>query len=100
MIRIHPLAESEIEEAAQYYEDLLEGLGTDFLRQVLRCGNRVVRSPESGAPRYRKFRRLPLRRFPFFIVYEVLPESLLVVAVAHQRRKPGYWRKRSHSRRS
>jgi len=39
-------------------------------------------------------RRLPLRRFPYFIVYRELQEYLEVVAFAHQSRRPGYWKTR------
>jgi hypothetical protein len=34
---------------------------------------------------------MPLRRFPYSIVYLLLPEEIRVLAIAHQRRKPGYW---------
>jgi hypothetical protein len=36
-----------------------------------------------------------VRRFPYAVVYDVLPDAVIIIAVAHQRRKPGYWIRRS-----
>ncbi|MEW6114544.1 MAG: type II toxin-antitoxin system RelE/ParE family toxin [Thermodesulfobacteriota bacterium] len=93
-LRIHPLAEAELGAAARFYEAQLGGLGEAFLVEVGRCFARARQSPDLGAPCYGRFRRLLVRRFPYAVVYEVLPDSVLIVAVAHQRRKPGYWRRR------
>jgi plasmid stabilization system protein ParE len=93
-LEIHPLAESELRAAAQFYEARLPGVGEAFLIEVGRCFDRVRHYPESGTPCYDRFRRLPVCRFPYCVIYEVFPQSVLVVAVAHQRRKPGYWRRR------
>jgi plasmid stabilization system protein ParE len=92
---IHPLAEAELEAAARFYESRLAGLGEAFLDEVGECFKRAHHSQESGAPCYGRFRRLLVRRFPYAVVYEVLPHGVLIVAVAHQRRKPDYWRTRS-----
>ena len=91
---IHPLAEAELDAAARFYEARLAGLGEAFLLEVERCFDRAHHAPESGALYYGKFRRLLVRRFPYAIIYEVLPQEVLIIAVAHQRRKPGYWRRR------
>ena len=40
-------------------------------------------------------RRFPLRRFPYLVIYREKPLSIEVLAVAHGRRRPGYWRTRS-----
>jgi len=56
----------------------------------------VGATPELGAPYVEGegIRRVLLQRFPFAVVYQVEPELILIVAVAHQRRRPGYWRDR------
>ena len=92
---IHPLAEAELEAAALFYETRLAGLGASFLTEVSRCFDHVRNSPESGLRCHGRFRRLLVRRFPYSVIYETLPHAVLIVAVAHQRRKPGYWRQRS-----
>jgi plasmid stabilization system protein ParE len=93
-LQIHPLAEAELAAAARFYEARLHGLGEAFLVELGRCFDRVRSFPESGTRRYGRFRQWRVRRFPYDVVYEVLPHAVLIVAVAHQQRKPGYWRTR------
>lgn len=52
-------------------------------------------SPELGTPGAFRVRRLALRRFPYLLVYEATEASLRIVAVAHGKRKPGYWASRT-----
>ena len=82
-------------EAALFYEQRLAGLGYEFLDELERCAARIVAFPESGQHCYEHFRRAIVARFPFSVVYEILPDGILIVAVAHQRRRPGYWRQRA-----
>lgn len=85
-------------EAAVWYESRVEGLGDRFLDVVRTTVRRVVETPMVGArwnlPRLTtEVRRRSVAGFPYFVVYVVKP-SLVIVAVAHMRRKPGYWRGR------
>jgi hypothetical protein len=50
--------------------------------------------PELGAPDRAGTRRVQIQRCPFSIIYRIQPEQLIVVAVAHHRRRPGYWQGR------
>jgi hypothetical protein len=93
-LRLHPLAEVELAKAAGFYEARVAGLGGDLLTEVSRCFSLIRQWPESGAPCFRRYRRLLVRRFPYSVIYELLPSGAQVVAVAHQRRRPGYWRGR------
>lgn len=91
-----PPAREELIHAAEFYESQAAGLGEDFLTEANRVVELVTATPELGAP-YAEgegIRRVLLQRFPFAIVYQIEPELILVVAVAHQRRRPGYWRDR------
>jgi plasmid stabilization system protein ParE len=58
--------------------------------QLQRC----ERVPRIGVPTQRRFRKMFLHRFPLSIVYVERGEEIVIVAVAHQRRRPGYWRRR------
>ena len=80
--------------AARFYEERVPGLGRDFLAEIERCFDRICFMPESGQLVYSKFRRRLVTRFPYFVVYEILQNSILIVAIAHQRQRPGYWRQR------
>jgi len=50
--------------------------------------------PEAGSPAGPNRRRVVVARFPYSIVYQHQPNLIRIVAVAHQRRRPGYWRRR------
>jgi len=88
------LAEQELVEGAKFYANRAgPQLGHSFLAEFERSVALLQEHPLLGAAWRYATRRLPLRRFPFSIVYQLHDAELRVVAVAHQRRRPGYWRK-------
>ncbi|WP_194288922.1 MULTISPECIES: type II toxin-antitoxin system RelE/ParE family toxin [unclassified Nocardioides] len=96
-VLFEPEARDELRAARDWYEDAQPGLGEDLIVEVETTIERIVRWPEL-APRLlvpersRPVRRAPLRRFPFGLVYVVIEDTLWVLAVAHSRRRPYYWR--------
>lgn len=56
--------------------------------------DRLCDHPELGEIVSGNLRHSLLSRFPFMLIYSIEPEGILIVAVAHQRRKPGYWETR------
>jgi plasmid stabilization system protein ParE len=92
--RYLPLAREELNEAAAFYEASVPGLGAAFLGDVERAIETVRANPGMGASMARGFRKSILRRFPFIIVYAQRDEEIVIIAIAHQRRSPGYWRRR------
>jgi toxin ParE1/3/4 len=93
-VEVHPLAADEAEAAERWYRERNETAATRFRHDLDRAVDLIARRPEAGHPYLGYTRRVLLRRFPFFLVYRVLDERLQVVAVAHARRRPAYWRKR------
>jgi plasmid stabilization system protein ParE len=93
-VEFHPEAEAELLSAAQYFESHLENLGLDFLLAVRRAYERILEFPSSGRPFGRRLRRTLVRGFPYGLLYRVEPSRILIVAVAHLHRRPGYWRSR------
>ena len=91
----HPDAEQEFIETAAYYERNVTGLGERFGREVRHAIERLLDHPEIGAPLDASLRRLTLIRFPYVLIYSFSPDVLRVIAVAHTRRRPGYWRSRA-----
>lgn len=87
-------AAEEMTEAAMWYEEKAPGLGADFLTEVQLATDRIASFPQAGALADEQTRRLMVRRFPFGILCRVEAERIVVVAVMHLRRKPGYWRGR------
>jgi plasmid stabilization system protein ParE len=84
-------AEEEMLEAAEYYESQRRGLGRPFLAEVQRTVDRIVENPRLDQTVRQGIRRRLLRRFPFGILYQVDPEAIVIIAVMHLRRRPGYW---------
>lgn len=89
----------EGEEAACWYEAQREGLGREFREafsrslDVLREGL-VTGSPWPGLLGERGVRRIQMGRFPYHVAFVIGHLGVTVLAVAHQRRRPGYWRNR------
>ncbi len=80
----------------RHYEEEAPGLGADFAAEVRVTVDHVLDNPYSGAPYEAETRRKLLQRFPYSLIYLVEKNGnhILIVAVMHQRRKPGYWHER------
>lgn len=87
-------ATRELEAAVAFYDSEHLGLGRDFALEVQRLCDRIAESPLAGVEVRPDIRRRTLRRFPYSILYAVESEEVLVIAVAHQSRRPGYWEQR------
>jgi toxin ParE1/3/4 len=90
----HPEALEELSHAAGYYAEQSPGLQLRFLDQVGRAIDRISTDPE----RWRIFagdvRRVLVHVFPFGVLYTVANEGVVVLAVMHLSREPGYWKSR------
>jgi plasmid stabilization system protein ParE len=91
----HEDAEEEYVSAAVYYERQVDGLGERFLEQIEATLARVMAAPLR--PRFFEngFRRLRVDRFPYAVIYRVKADAVQILAVAHAKRRPGYWRERA-----
>jgi toxin ParE1/3/4 len=92
-------ARRELREAAVWYETRSLGLGRELLEAASDCFRHIeahptAGSPVEGVPEGVGARRVLLRRFPYAIVYIELEAHVRVLAFAHVRRKPGYWKNR------
>jgi len=96
---VGPEAEFELTDGAAFYaREATVDLGLAFITEFERTLDRLCEYPELG-PRWRgRARRMPLRRFPYSVIYEIRGEELRVLALAHQSRKSGYWRGGSDNR--
>lgn len=97
-LRIDAQASVELTEAIRWYELQRPGLGAEFLDSVDDILKSIEQNPDIGSPlpsvaRGRLRRRL-VRRFPYLVVYEVTEDEILIIALAHTRRRPDYWKGR------
>ena len=88
------IAQIELDDAIEYYNYELPGLGDAFLTEVLNALERIGEFPETWHPCSKRTRRCQTRRFPYGIIYQVREQEILVVAIAHLHRKPDYWKYR------
>jgi toxin ParE1/3/4 len=89
--RFLPPAETELLEGISYYAAIHSELGSRFEHAVADAVRSLVAHPERGAPRSKNTRRWLVKSFPFGVIYRASESGVLIVAVAHQRKKPEYW---------
>lgn len=95
-VRVLPPAQEEIRAAAGWYEGKRRGLGVDFLARLDAALEVIARRP-LASPLWRSdrdYRRQGLKRFPYTIYFRLDAGDVVVLAVAHQRQRPGYWQRR------
>jgi plasmid stabilization system protein ParE len=90
----HPDALAEYADAALYYSDRVPGLGADFVKEVETGIASVIHAPEQSPLVEEDVRRFLVRRFPYGLLYILESDHVLIVAVMHLSREPGYWRHR------
>ena len=90
----HPEAEAELIEASLFFESRVDGLGKSFIDAVEFTVSLIRQYPELGTSVGQSHRRVLVRGFPYAVVYQKHPDAVLILAVAHLRRRPGYWRTR------
>jgi toxin ParE1/3/4 len=87
----HPHAEGEMIGSALFYDERNRGQGERFLKAVEEAETAIGKQPLWGRPYEAGTRRWRVKRFPFVLIYKELPDCIMVFAVAHFSRRPGYW---------
>jgi len=90
----HPDAEQEYLLSLGWYQERSLPAALDFEAEFSRAIANIQESPERWPSYFGVCRRYVLHQFPFSVVFRVFPSHVLVVAVAHGHRRPGYWKKR------
>ncbi|HXD32063.1 MAG TPA: type II toxin-antitoxin system RelE/ParE family toxin [Pyrinomonadaceae bacterium] len=87
----HPDAQLEYRAATVFYESRRAGLGHAFTIEVEAAIERILQAPERWRMIEQDVRRCLTHTFPYGLLYTIEHNSILIVAVMHLRRKPGYW---------
>ena len=90
-VTFNELAERELNDAAQYYEQEESGLCEAFIGEVRRCTDTIVQHPKGGPIVLGGIRRRLCQRFPYALLYTVSGNELRILAVMNLKRRPGYW---------
>ena len=93
-VRFHIEALDELTAEAVYYESKSKGLGARFASEVEAATRIAAEFSEMGTPFKYGTRRVFPKKFPFSVVYRIQADEIIVLAVAPDARKPGYWRDR------
>ncbi len=93
-VSVHEEATEELGNAAKWYDEHLSGLGKDFTDEVEKVMEFVCSFPEAAPKTRGGARKRILHRFPYNIIYRIMPDKIRILAIAHQKRRPFYWRGR------
>jgi toxin ParE1/3/4 len=93
-IGLHPAAQRELAQAIRFYNDQEIGLGYEFLYEVRGALARIQDLPLAGTTVEGGARRVLVVRFHYSIIYTERDGAVVVVAIMHQRQRPGYWLRR------
>lgn len=92
---IHSCAESEISDAALWYEKQRRGLGSEFLQCIDAALESIQRAPNLYTNIYKNVRRALIKRFPYSIFYILENGKIVIIAVFHEKRNPNIWKART-----
>jgi plasmid stabilization system protein ParE len=92
--RFHPEAKEEFRSAIRWYRDQSTITSTSFRKNVSGAIRQIAEAPKRWPVYLHGTRRFVLQRFPFSVVYLDDPDLVTIIAVAHGKRKPGYWKRR------
>lgn len=90
----HPAAKLEFEETVAYYDSCGADLGDKFIEAVEETLRRIERFPEAWPALSSNIHRCRMPRFPYGLVYQIEAQRIVILAVMHLHRKPGYWKNR------
>ncbi len=93
-LRYHPLFDSDVCEAARWYDRRSTGLGNAFVETVRRCAANVISDPERFARSPAGCRYVRLSRFAYVLLFDIVDEELLMLGVLHTARSMEKWRER------
>lgn len=89
-----PLAQQDIQEVVDYYDELNPKLADSFLAELEQCYNKIKQVPEGYHKRLGNIRAAFLKKFPFGVYYKIYGEKIVVIAILHTSRNPSIWKKR------
>ena len=87
-------AEKEVAEAAAFYESCARGLGRAFADEVAKAFRSIASRPRATPVVRGQVRRKLVARFPYAVLFRDDPDEIVVLAVMHGHRRPGYWKDR------
>jgi len=83
-----PIAQQELTQTIEFYEQQIEGLGDLFRKEIFEAVDFICLYPEGYQLITKYTRKCSLRKFPYLVLYSIIKNSVIITAVAHQHRHP------------
>ena len=96
-VRFSRLASAEVEEAHDWYDSHEAGLGESFRSELSAVVETIGSNPKLYAVAFGAMRRAVLKQFPYFLLYEVTADAVVVYGVVHCARDPAFWLARGNA---
>ncbi len=90
----HSDAEQELRDAMDYYETCSPGLGMEFADEIYSTVQRIIYFPKAWSQFSKNTRRCLTQRFPYGVIYHIMTDEVVIIAIMQLNRVPGYWKKR------
>jgi toxin ParE1/3/4 len=87
-------AEQEIEESLIFYAEISPQLLLELLAEIESVKTDILKNPFRFQAVSKNYRKASLKVYPYKIIFRILPQEVLILAFAHHKRKPNYWRHR------
>ena len=90
----HPAASQELYDTQDYYKEKSDAVALAFSDEIVWAIEQIILAPGRWKQLDMGTRRFLLSRFPYSIIYRTIGNDVQIIAIAHHRRKPGYWNPR------
>jgi hypothetical protein len=91
LVEFTELAVNELDDAIEFYNCQVSGLGKVFLEEVLQTVELISKFPKLWSTNSKNSRKALLKKFPYSLIYSIIDSKIYIIAVAHQNREPEYW---------
>ena len=93
-VRLHPDAIAEASAAYEWYAERNLSAANAFIAELDHAISQIQTHPERWTMHFHGTRKFLFRRFPYEVIYRIADSAIQIIAVAHGRRRPGYWKSR------
>lgn len=94
IVRLHPEAAKELTHSVKWYFEQNQSAAANFLNEIDRCIYKITKTPEIFPQYLYGCQRAILKTFPYSVIFRLKIDTIEIIAVAHSKRHPGYWRRR------
>lgn len=95
IVRLHPEAAKELTHSVKWYFEQSQSAAANFVNEIDLCISKITEAPEIYLQYVHGTQRAILKTFPYSVIFRLKIDTIEIVAIAHSKRRPGYWRRRA-----